>query len=57
MRRPAIDPIEREIKRATDRRRGLKPWHDPGDARKAKARRRIEDLADERRIKEQTTWL
>lgn len=51
------DPIEAEIKAAIARRKGVKPINDGADPRAAERRRRIEEIEEARRIKEQTEWL
>lgn len=57
MTRITRDPIDAEIRAAINRRRGVRHDNEPPDPKKAAARRRLEEMAEERRIKEQTEWL
>jgi len=57
MRRTEPDPALDELKAAVARRRGVKRENESPDPKKAAARRRIEELAEERALKERTEWL
>ena len=57
MRRTEPDPALDELKAAVARRRGVKRENEPPDPKKAAARRLIEELAEERALRERTEWL
>lgn len=57
MRRPIKDHIAAEVKAATDRRKGIHRSTEPRNPDAAKARRRIEDMQEAKRVKEATEWL
>ena len=57
MRRTNPDPALDELKAAIVRRKGVKRENESPDRKKAAARRRIEELAEERALKERTEWL
>jgi len=51
------DPALDELKAAISRRKGVKRENESPDPKKAAARRRIEEMAEERALKERTEWL
>ena len=51
------DPIDAEIKAAIERRKGLRRNNEVPDPKAAERRKRIEEIEDQRRIREQTEWL
>lgn len=51
------DPIDEEIKAQIRRSRRVRHDTEPPDPKRAAARRKLEELADEKRLKEQTEWL
>lgn len=57
MRRTNPDPALDELKAAIARRKGVKRENESPDPKRAKARRRIEEMAEEREFKERTEWL
>lgn len=57
MRRTNPDPALDELKAAIARRKGIRRENESPDPKRAKARRRIEEMAEERALKERTEWL
>ena len=57
MRRTEPDPALDELKAAVARRKGVKRENESPDPKKAAARRRIEEMAEERALRERTEWL
>ena len=57
MRRTNPDPVLDEWKAAIARRKGIRRENESPDPKKAAARRRIEEMADELALKERTEWL
>ena len=57
MRRTEPDPALDELKAAVARRKGVKRENESPDPKKAVARRRIEEMAEERALRERTEWL
>ena len=51
------DPIVEEWKAALNRRNGVRPQNEPPDPHRAETRRRLEELAEAKRLKEATEWL
>lgn len=51
------DPIEAEIRAAIARRKGLRPDRDTPDPKAVERRRKLEEIEEQRRIREQTEWL
>jgi hypothetical protein len=57
MRRPIKDHILAEVRAATDRRKGVKQPTEPRNPELTRTRRRLEEIEDERRLREATEWL
>ena len=57
MRRPIKDHILAEVRAATDRRKGVKQPTEPRNPELTRTRRRLEEIEDERRLREETEWL
>jgi hypothetical protein len=57
MRRTNPDPALDELKAAIARRKGIRRENESPDPKKAAARRRIEEMAEERALRERTEWL
>jgi hypothetical protein len=57
MRRTNPDPALDELKAAIARRKGIRRENESPDPKKAAARRRIEEMAEELALKERTEWL
>lgn len=57
MRRTNPDPALDELKAAIARRKGIRRENESPDPKRAAARRRIEEMAEERALKERTEWL
>ena len=51
------DPIEAEIRAAIARRKGIRPDRDTPDQKAVERRRKLEEIEEQRRLKEQTEWL
>lgn len=54
---PAPDYLAAEIRAAEDRRRGLPIIREYADPHRAETRRRIDEIADAKRLREATEWL
>jgi len=57
MRRTNPDPALDELKASIARRKGIRRENESPDPKRAAARRRIEELAEERALRERTEWL
>lgn len=55
--RPCRDHAADEVRAAIDRRKGIRKPQETRDPKAAKARRRIEDMQEAKRLREATEWL
>ncbi len=53
----APDPVGAEIRAAIARRKGLRPDRDTPDPKAVERRRRLEEIEEQRRLREATEWL
>lgn len=53
----APDPVGAEIRAAIARRKGLRPDRDTPDPKAVERRRKLEEIEEQRRLREQTEWL
>jgi len=51
------DPIDAEIHAAIARRKGLRPDRDTPDQKAVERRRKLEEIEEQRRLREATEWL
>lgn len=53
----APDPVGAEIRAAIARRKGIRPDRDTPDPKAVERRRRLEEIEEQRRLREATEWL